>query len=145
MPDHPATIAAGDLIALAAIIIGFGSTVIVFRIQREMTMGERGETVWLACSDYLILIAVGLCLFLVVLPLLATVTPCLLAVASSAGAAAMVLEAGYIPSILAHYRIGIGASRKGPRERCEPWECRLVIVSFVIAVAAGAWVLAKHF
>lgn len=133
------------MIALATIIIGFGSTVIMFRIQRELKMGERGETVCLACSDFLILIAVGLCLFLVVLPLLASVTPFLLAVASSAGAAAIVLEAGYIPSILAHYRIGIGASRKGPRDRCEPWEGRLVILSFVIAVAAGAWVLATRF
>jgi hypothetical protein len=144
MPDHPEAVAAGDLLALAAIIIGFGSTVIMFRIQRELKMEREGEPMWLSCSDSLIFVSVGLCAAFVVL-LLAAVTPCRVAVASAAGAASIVLEAGYVPSILAHYRIGIGTSRKGKRERCEPWECGFVALSFVAATAAATWVLATHF
>jgi len=142
----PDQIRAGDLIALAAIIIGFGATIIAFRIQREAAMEEADERVWLPWADWLILIAVALCVVFVVL-LLATVTRWRIAFASAAGAAAMVLEGGYIPSILAHYRILFGKDRaeKGIlREPGEPAEVGFVIVTAVVAALTFGFVFCQQ-
>jgi phosphoglycerol transferase MdoB-like AlkP superfamily enzyme len=135
-------IGAGDLIALAAIIIGFGSTIIAFRIQREVAMDEKGERLWVPWADWLVLLAIALCVAFVIF-LLARVTPCRIAFASAAGASAIVLEAGYIPSILAHYRILFGKDRtkqRLPRERGEPAEMVFVTLTVVLAVIAFAFV-----
>jgi uncharacterized RDD family membrane protein YckC len=136
-------IGTGDLIALAAIIIGFGSTIVTFRIQREVAMEEAGECLWLPWADWLILLAIFLCVAFVIL-LLATVTPSRVAIASAAGAAAIVLEAGYIPSILAHYRIFFGKRRardKILRERGEPAEKISVILTLVVATLVFVFVV----
>ena len=136
MPDQ---IRAGDLIALAAIIIGFGSTIISFRIQREIAMDEKNERLWVPWADWLILLAIGLSAAFVVL-LLAKVTPIRTAFAAAAGAAAIVLEVGYIPSILAHYRIWFGKNRTGQRDRGEPAEIVCVMLTVTVAVIAFAFV-----
>ena len=50
-------------------------------------------------------------------------------------AASVVALAGYMPAILAHYRIGIGHTQHGPTRNPEPAERRLVVASTVLAVA----------
>jgi hypothetical protein len=125
----------GDLIAVAAIVIGFGLTTIMFRIQREIEMRDKGETVWVAWSDYLIFGSVFLAVFLVVIPLLVFSSRTL---APAASAAAIILQAGYIPAILAHYRIICGKARdkeKIAREQGEPAEKWIVGASGGFATA----------
>jgi uncharacterized membrane protein len=126
----------GDLIAVAAIILGFGLTAIMFRVQREIYVREvQKDKNWLAWSDYLIFGSVLLVLFLTVVPVLAFSHAGQLAPAACA--AALILQAGYIPAILAHYRIEIGKDRdaKGlDRERGEPAERLIVYVSSVVAL-----------
>jgi hypothetical protein len=137
MPQIAANVASlnpGDLIAVAAVVIGFGLTAIMFRVQRENDMRENGERVWIAWSDYLILASVLLAVFLVVIPILVFSSQKL---ATAASAAAIILQAGYIPAILAHYRIGIGKARdekKLPRAKGEPAEKWLVIISGGLAL-----------
>jgi len=129
------TLHQADFIAVAAILIGFGLTAIMFRIQREIYVREvNKKDNWIAWSDYLILASVLLVLSLIVIPLLtfsyATFAP-------AASAAAFILQAGYIPAVLAHYRIEIGKSRdvkRLPRERGEPAEKWIVFVSGVVAL-----------
>jgi hypothetical protein len=70
-----------------------------------------------------------------------------MAFASAAGAAAIVLEAGYIPSILAHYRIWFGKDRqkKGVlREPGEPAEMGFIILTSVLAAFTFAFVLCQQ-
>jgi hypothetical protein len=130
--------ALGDLIGVAAIVLGFGVTVVMFRIQRELQMQEANEPIWIARSDVLILASIFASVFLVLLPLL--LLPKLdyvIAVARAGCVAAIILEAGYIPAILAHYRIGFGKDRHGPRTNPEPTE-RLFVWLFAI-FAAGCF------
>ncbi|HLK09063.1 MAG TPA: hypothetical protein VKV30_14000 [Candidatus Angelobacter sp.] len=125
----------GDLIAVSAIVIGFGVTAIMFRVQREIHMGEeQNEVKWIAWSDWLIFGSVLLALFLAVIPLLAFSYR---SFAAAACTAAIILQAGYIPAILAHYRIDIGRGRDIkdlPRERGEPAEKWIVCVSGIVAL-----------
>ncbi len=108
-----------DLIAVAAIVLGFGVTVVMFRIQRELQVQKDAfdahidQPTWIAYSDYLILASIFSSLFLVLLPLL--LFPSLEHVATLARAgcvAAIILEAGYIPSIS---RTTVSASAKAER------------------------------
>ena len=126
-----------DLIAVSAIVVGFSVTAIMFRIQRELYVLEilKLKILWLAWADYLILGSVFLAVFGATVPLLLwpVASDELLALATASCAAAVVLQAGYIPSILAHYRIELGAQRKGPRARGEPTERYFVIGSGLIA------------
>jgi hypothetical protein len=128
----------GDLIAVAAIIVGFGLTVVMFRVQREIWVQENHPEwdSWLAWSDYLILISVLLGFGAVVVVLSFS----LLAVASAFCAGAIVLQASYIPAILAHYRIEIGKNRIGDRAKGEPVEKRVVLVAIVAALAISTLV-----
>jgi hypothetical protein len=131
-----------DLIGVAAIILGFGVTVVMFRIQRELQMQEQNEPTWIACSDYLILASIFASLFLVLLPLL--VVPkfqYVIAIGRAGCCAAIILEAGYIPSILAHYRIGFGKGRHGPRTNPEPTEHVFVWLFAIFAVVCFSFVL----
>src|SRR6478672_9826534 len=106
-----------ELLAVSAIIVGFGVTAIMFRVQRELYVLEvlKIRTVWLAWADYLIIASIMLAALGVILPLVAIPngSPVLVAVAAASCAAATVLQAGYVPAILAHYRIELGAKRVG--------------------------------
>lgn len=129
-----------EIISASAIVAGFGVTSIMFRIQRELYVFEvlKIKTLWLAWADYLVLSSVALAVFGGTVPLIAVPrTPrSVLAVAAASCVAALVLLAGYVPSILAHYRIGLGATREGPRAQGEPVERRFVVGSLICAVAS---------
>lgn len=129
-----------DLIAVSAIVVGFGVTAIMFRVQRELYVLEvlKRQPLWLAWADYLILGSVTLAVFGATVPLLVAPSPsrALVALAASSCVAALILQAGYIPSLLAHYRIELGARRHGPRAKGEPAER-----GFVIGTAISAAVL----
>jgi hypothetical protein len=141
-------IESGDLIAAATIIVGFGVTVIMFRVQRELWVQEQHPDwpSWLAWSDYLIIASVVLALFLAIVPLLAVsvMTSLVQALAAASCVAAVILQAGYIPAILAHYRIEIGRKRKGDRLKGEPAERRFVFISAALATVGFIIVLWTH-
>ena len=126
-----------EIIAASAIVAGFGVTAIMFRVQRELYVLEvlKVKTLWLAWADYLVLASVLLAVFGGTVPilLLPSVPRSVLAIGASSCVAALVLLAGYVPSILAHYRIGLGATRQGPRAKGEPVERGFVIASSVCA------------
>ena len=129
-----------EIISASAIVAGFGVTAIMFRIQRELYVLEvrKVKTLWLAWADYLVLSSVALAVFGATAPLIAIpkAPGPVMAVAASSCIAALVLLAGYVPSILAHYRIGLGARREGPRAQGEPVERLFVISSVICAVAS---------
>ncbi len=130
----PVQLAVTDLIAIAAIVMGFGITVIMFRLQRELEMRDKGEPSWIAYSDRLILSSIFISLFLVFLPIFVLPTPLSITLAHAGCFAAVVLQAGFIPSILAHYRLGFGKNRTGPRENPEPKERLFVWLSAAVAI-----------
>src|ERR1017187_7835127 len=134
------------LIGAAAIVLGFGVTVIMFRIQRELQMQKENEPTWIAYSDYLILASIFTSLFLVLLPvLLVPQFKYIITVARAGCVAAIILEAGYIPSILAHYRIGFGKDRHGARTNPEPTERRFVWLFAIFAAGCFSFVLLSDF
>jgi NADH:ubiquinone oxidoreductase subunit K len=139
-------IGSSDLLTAAAVIVGFGITVIMFRVQREIQEQEKGEPNWLAWSDYLILGSILLTIGLAILPLLMLpwVSAFTRSLAASACVAAFILQAGYVFGILAHYRIEIGRERKGPREKGEPAERLIVKLSAVFAGIGFAIVMWLH-
>ena len=126
-----------DLIAVSAIVVGFGVTAMMFRVQRELYVLEvlKIETLWLAWADYTIIASVMLAVFGATVPLLVfpTLPESVIALSASSCVGAVILQAGYIPSILAHYRIEIGTARTGSREKGEPAERLFVIGAFIIA------------
>jgi len=133
----------GDLISTASIIVGFGVTVIMFRVQRELHVLEelKRSPLWLAWADYLVIASVALAIVGVILPLLVLGGggPKGLAASTALCAAAIVLQGGYIPAILAHYRIELGAERTGSREKGEPLErlaVKLTVIGAVVVFAA---------
>jgi hypothetical protein len=145
MLDHPPT--PGDLIAVAALIVGFAVTVIMFRVQRELSVQEQHPEWpnWLAYSDYLILASVGLAIIsLIVLLAIPEITQYRRAIAAASCVAAIILQAGYIPGILAHYRIAIGKHRTTDREEAEPAERVIVRVSVSLAAIVFIFVLRQH-
>lgn len=137
-----------DLIAVAAMIVGFGSVVIMFRVQRELWVQHHHPEwpTWIAWADGLILASVAIAVLLVVAPLLAfpLVSQRREALAAASCVGAIVLQVGYIPAILAHYRIGIGATRTGPRKRGEPLEKAIVVVWSALAALAFGFVFSQR-
>ena len=133
-------------LTVASILSGFGISVFMFRIQRELRVRDEHPEWpnWLAWADYLILAAILLSLLLVVLPLTAIAEPGRLAYSVAAGscAAASLLVAAYPFAILDHYRIEIGTwrTREGeqPQERHkgEPIERFIVLAAAVLATVA---------
>jgi hypothetical protein len=120
----------------------------MFRVQRELYVLEvlKIEVLWLAWADSLILLSVALAVFGATVPLLVVraSSPFVVALAAASCVAALILQAGYLPAILAHYRIWLGGTRHGPRERGEPIERRVVIGSIVCAAALfGATLLLR--
>jgi hypothetical protein len=126
---------ASTLASIASIIAGFGAAILVFRLQRELQMDEKGEPTWIAFADWLIFAATLTSLLLVIFPIvvfdLSSGFFSQLPPASCAAASLMV--AGYIPSIFAHYRLIWGKNRTGQRENPEPAERVLVWLTFLIA------------
>ena len=125
----------GTLSTVASIISGFGVAMLFFRIQRELQMQEKDEPIWIPAADWLLIGATLVSLLLVILPIVAVNKdfPVAYRLASSACAASSILVAGYILSILAHYRLLFGRQRTGPRENPEPSERILVRWTVVVA------------
>jgi hypothetical protein len=129
-------LAVADLIAATAIVMGFGVTVITFRLQREAAMEKEGEPMWIARSDWLILLSILVSLLFVFFPLFFMPSQFAVVIARAGCFTAIVLQAGYIPSILAHYRLLFGKGRSGPRKNPEPKERQLVLLFMVLAFLA---------
>jgi len=131
-------------LTVASILSGFGISVFMFRIQRELHVRDEHPDWpnWLAWADYLVMGAIVLSLLLVVLPLVIVPEPGepLLAIAGAACAAASLLLVAYPFAILDHYRIEIGTWRtlhgEAPEERRkgEPIERVIVIVAAATAI-----------
>ena len=143
-------------LTVASLLSGFGITVFMFRIQRELqvrSVHPRWPN-WLAWADYLVLANIVISLVLVVIPLVAVPEPGPVQYSIAAGgcAAAAILQLGYPFAILDHYRIEIGTSRteKGEplteRHKGEPIEKAIVIGAGIIATLAFVGiVLARNF
>jgi len=127
------------IVTVASVISGFGSTLLVFRIQRELQMQSQSELIWIPWADWLLFAAVFLSLLVALLPLLAGF-PFATRMASAACTVAIVLVAGYVPAILAHYRLIFSGKRCGPRNNPEPSERWLVLMFGVVGLAAGFYV-----
>jgi hypothetical protein len=133
-------------LTVASILSGFGISVFMFRVQRELRVRDEHPEWpnWLAWADYLILAAIVLSLLLVVLPLMALEQPGRLAYSVAAGscAAASLLIAAYPFAILDHYRIEIGTwrTREGERPQArnkgEPIERIIVLSTAILATMA---------
>src|SRR5690349_5044726 len=126
---------ASSLASVASIIAAFGVAMLFFRIQRELKMDEDGERMWIPWADRLLVGATVVCLLLVIGPMLviSNVETSWVLIPPSAAAAACVLVVGYIPSILAHYRIILANGRTGPRPPVELPEKVLVLLSVLLA------------
>ena len=124
------------LAQVASIIAGFGATMLFFRIQRELEMREQDEQDWMPWADWLLISAIIIALLGGVLPLVVTLfSPTFTdTLVRASCAAATLMLTGYIPSILAHYRLVFGKKRSGPRDNPEPAERWLVILTIFVAV-----------
>ena len=124
-------IKADALLTVASIIAGFGVTVLMFRLQRELqAFKEEGRT-WLPVADWLVIGAVLVALALVVSLLIRKEDGDLTAQRAWC-AVAIVLLAGYIPSILAHYNFLVWLTPD------RPWLTRSeAALAAVTAVAAS--------
>jgi hypothetical protein len=121
---------ASDLLTVASIIAGFGTSAFVFRIQRELEMSARGERTWFPVADALLL-AATLGAYLALIVLLSEYRS--VEVARSTLIAASVLALGYFPAVLAHYRLVIGTTRTGLRANPEPAEKWITWVTIIAA------------
>ena len=92
---------------------------------------------WLPLADWLLVVATLSCLLLILLPISACFP---LRLPAAVAAASAVVVAGYLPSLLAHYRIVLGSERQGSLHNPEPIELVLVLTTVVAALVVGAWV-----
>ena len=134
----------GMLSTIASIISAFGIAMLVFRIQRELEMHKAREINWIPNCDWLLVSATEISLLLVLLPLLVVPrTSRWIALPTAACASASVLVAGYIPAILAHYRLIFSGKRFGPRTNPEPSERLIVLATVAAAVLIAVLMLRK--
>lgn len=133
--------------ALALCVVGwdtkpllFGAASFVGTVLLDALKEILTERMWIAWSDYLIFASVLLAFF----ALVTTLVPREQGLALGACIAAIFSEVGFIPSILAHYRIVLGASRQGFRSSGEPWERVFVVLSFILAAGAMVAVIATQ-
>lgn len=82
------------LVTVASIVAAFGLTTLMFRVQRELGLRERGMPTWIAWSDWLLIAATVGCMLFVVLPLVtfATLPRALSKVPSAVCAGASILR-----------------------------------------------------
>src|SRR6266446_3539797 len=116
------------LATVASIIAGFGAAMLAFRLEREVNAADEGETIWIAWADWLIIAATLVCL-VGLLPIVSGMgtSPGRIRFTSAATTAAVVLTFGYVPTILAHYRLILRGRRRGPRKNPEPPERWLAV------------------
>jgi len=97
----------GTLATVASIIAGFGGTMLVFRIQRELQMLKQGETIWIAYAERLLISATLISLLLVIVPIVSfsSLSGIFVRLPAAGSSAAAILLAGYILAIQAHYRL----------------------------------------
>lgn len=128
------TVQAADLLTVASIIAGFGVTVLMFRIQRELYMQEKNEPTWITWADRLVISSTLTALLFVVLPIVVfgPERPTTMAVSATATSAAVILLGGYVPSILAHYRFFVPGGP--PRSNPEPWERKFAWTTLVVGM-----------
>ncbi len=131
----PATLA-----NIASIIAAFGAAMLTFRVQRELTMHDEGEPIWLPWADRLLILATCISLLLVIVPL---VSVRYVSLPAAAAGSAAILVSGYVFAILAHYRIFWGKDRKGPRENPEPAERVITFITLVVATLFFCWRVAQ--
>jgi len=139
-------IEAGAILTVTSIIAGFSVAVIMFRLQRELQISDRNwqrpkrEPVptWLPLADFLVISAVLLSFLGAVLPLLSRQRPAseILRLAAAACAASTVLLAGYVPSILAHYRFVFCLHKSRPYLQL----CEMIFVALTAAGAVTAFI-----
>lgn len=140
MPD-PALLA-----TVAGVIGGFGSAMLLFRLQRELHMQARGERIWIPWADRSLGVATLIALLAVLLPLVAGLPPepWRTRLASAFCTSAVLLLAGYVPTVLAHYRLLFGSLRSGPRTNPEPGERGLTWFFAALAAAGFVTVLSER-
>jgi uncharacterized BrkB/YihY/UPF0761 family membrane protein len=119
-------------------IVGLSFSILIFRIKREMDMAEKGETTWIAFSDWLVVIALLVAGLFVLVPLLATDAAGRGRLPISGLIFAIVMVLGWVPAILAHYRLILGRRRRGPRHNPEPMEAAIVVAVVLLSAAAFA-------
>jgi hypothetical protein len=128
------------LVTAASIMAGFGSVFFAFRLQRELTVYDRNrdknesEPTWIALADCLLIVAIIISLVFVVVPVVSAEKLAQASVerARAACAAAAIMIAGYIPSILAHYNFifWLRPDRPNPTVSEALW----VILTLVVAI-----------
>lgn len=133
-------IKADALLTVASIIAGFGVTVFMFRLQRELQVFKEKEKTWLPVADWLVIGAVLVTLALVFSLLMRKEDANSDLTAQRAWCAvAIVLLAGYIPSILAHYNFLFWL--RPSRGWYTRSEVAFVVVTVVAASLAYGWVM----
>lgn len=130
------------LLMVASIIAGFGATIFTFRLQREIQMTEHNMLAWIPCADRLVVSSVLLSLLVVILPLVSVSAPSEMVwrIAASGCTMSVDMLAGYVPAILAHYRLIFGDHTKA-HWNPEPAERRIVLATVVLGAAAFLVVL----
>jgi len=124
------------LATIASLISVFGAAMLFFRIQRELEVTQKNEDIWSPWADWLLIAATLTSLILVILPIVALgpESKLVMKVSIAACSASTALVAGYIFSVLAHYRLLFGKSRLGARENPEPAEKLLVRLTIAVSV-----------
>ena len=135
----------GILATVAIVISVFGAAMLFFRIQRELGVTQQNEDIRIPSADWLLIAATLTSLVLVILPIVALGPELKLVQKVSLGAcsSSTILVAGYILSVLAHYRLLFGKSRLGARENPEPAEKLLVRLTIVVSVLLFIFVLIR--
>ena len=91
-------------------------------------MSEEEETTWVAFCDWLAIVATIVSLLFVILPMVVGDPAIQGSLPAAAAAMGVVLLIGWIPSVLAHYRLIFGKNRNGPRTNPEPAEGVFVVL-----------------
>ena len=125
-----------DLVVVAAIIIGFGILVFVYRVEREVAVQDKFDSQLLEelrrqgerrlprqeelipshfpDADQLIIASIVLAILLVIVPLL-SIPPAYVhfwvRFATPGDLAAIILQLFFIPAVMAHYGIGLAQGR----------------------------------